>query len=63
MGGVEELRVVDDAANASVFHLRDTISETEDSVVVRHDDNATFGRAGEVAHKLHDMRAGVLIEG
>ena len=63
MGGVEELRVVDDAADAAVFHLRDAICETEDAMVVRDDDHATFGRAGEVAHEFHDMCPRVLIEG
>ena len=62
MGGVEELRVVDHAADAAVFHLRDTVGETEDAVVMGHDDDAALGRAGKIADKLHDVGAGILIE-
>ena len=63
MGGIEEFRVVDHAADATVLHLGDAIGKTEDAVVVRHDDHAAFGGAGEVADQLHDVGAGVLIEG
>ena len=63
MGGVEELGIVDHAADATVFHLRDAVSKSEDAVVVRHDDHAAFGRTGKVADELHDVAAGVLIEG
>ena len=63
MRRIEELRIVDHAADTAVFHLRDAVGETEDAVVVRHDDDATFGRTGQVADHLHDLGAGVLIEG
>jgi hypothetical protein len=62
MGGVEELRVIDHAANAAVFHLGDAVSETEDAMVMRHDDHAAFGRTGKIADQLHDVGAGILIE-
>ena len=63
MGGVEELRIVDHAADAAVFHLRDAVCETENAMVMRDDDHAAFGRTGKVADELHDVAAGVLIEG
>ena len=43
MGGIEELRVVDHAADAAVFHLRDTVSEAENSVIVGHDNDTSLG--------------------
>ena len=43
MRRVEELRVIDHAADAAVFHLRDAVSETENAVVMCHDDHATLG--------------------
>ena len=63
MGGVEQLRIVDHAADAAVFHLRDAVSEAENAVVVRDDDHTAFGRTGKVTDELHDVAAGVLIEG
>ena len=48
MGRIEELRVVNHAADAAVFHLRDAIGEAEDSMIVRNDDHATFRRAGKI---------------
>ena len=42
MGGVEELGVVDHAADTAVFHLGDAVGETEDAMVMRHDDHATL---------------------
>ena len=63
MGGVEELRIVDHAADAAVFHLRDAVCETENAMVMRNDDHATFRGTGKVTDEFHDVPAGVLIQG
>ena len=42
MGGIEKLRVVDHAADATVFHFRDTVGKTENTVIVGYDDHTAF---------------------